>query len=92
MYNYLNVQTEIANQIISENTGITDLQFLKSEIDYFLNSKERKEMINAYNYLNGNHDILKRKRTVIGKNCNKEEINNLPNNKIVDNQYAKSVE
>lgn len=92
MYNFFNIQTEVANQIVRDNAGITDLEFLKSEIDCFLNSKERKNMINAYNYLNGNHDILKRKRTIIGKNNNEEEIKNLPNNKIVDNQYAKCVE
>ena len=92
MYNFYNVQTDIANKIINDNAGITDLQFLKSEIDAFLNSKERKDMINAYNYLIGNHDILKRKRTIIGQNECEEEARHLPNNKIVDNQYAKAVE
>lgn len=92
MYNFYNVQTDIANKIINDNAGITDLQFLKSEIDAFLNSKQRKDMINAYNYLIGNHDILKRKRTVIGQNECEEEARHLPNNKIVDNQYAKAVE
>lgn len=84
MYNFYNVQTDIANKIINDNAGITDLQFLKSEIDAFLNSKERKDMINAYNYLIGNHDILKRKRTIIGQNECEEEARHLPNNKIVD--------
>ncbi len=89
---FRNVQSDLANKIISENASITDLQFLEKEIETFLNSKARKDMIDAYNYLIGNHDILKRKRTVIGAGGSPEEISTLPNNKIVDNQYAKVVE
>ena len=29
MYNFYNVQTDIANKIINDNAGITDLEFLK---------------------------------------------------------------
>ncbi len=89
---FRNVQSDLANKIISENASIIDLQFLEKEIEIFLNSKSRKDMIDAYNYLIGNHDILKRKRTVIGAGGIPEEISTLPNNKIVDNQYAKVVE
>ena len=60
--NFYNIQSDIANKIISENAGITYLQFLEKEIETFLNSKKRKDMVDAYNYLIGNHDILKRKR------------------------------
>lgn len=89
---FYNVQRDLINKIITDNAGITDLQFLQNEIELFLKSKTRQDMINAYNYLIGNHDILKRKRTVIGRNGYEEEISTLPNNKIVDNQYAKAVE
>lgn len=89
---FYNVQSDLANKIIRENSNISELKFLENEIETFLHSKVRKDMINAYNYLLGNHDILKRKRTVIGSNGNVEEITTLPNNKIVDNQYAKVVE
>ena len=89
---FYNVQSDLANEIISENAGITDIQFLEKEIDNFLNSKVRKDMINAYNYLLGNHDILKRKRGIWTSKDNFTENIRLPNNKIVDNQYAKVVE
>ncbi len=42
-------------------------------------------------YLMGEHDILKRKREVIGVNGQIDTVENLPNNKIVDNQYRKLV-
>lgn len=89
---FYNIQSDLANKIISENAGISDLQFLEKEIEIFLNSKKRKDMINAYNYLMGNHDILKRKRGLWVSNTDFTESKRLPNNKIVDNQYAKVVE
>ncbi len=90
--NFYNIQSDIANKIISENAGITYLQFLEKEIETFLNSKKRKDMVDAYNYLIGNHDILKRKRGLWTSNDSFVESKRLPNNKIVDNQYAKVVE
>ena len=90
--NFYNIQSDIANNIISENAGITDLQFLEKEIETFLNSRKRKDMVDAYNYLIGNHDILSRKRGLWTSNDSFVESKRLPNNKIVDNQYAKVVE
>lgn len=90
--NFYNIQSDIANKIISENAGITYLQFLEKEIETFLNSKKRKDMVDAYNYLIGNHDILSRKRGLWTSNDSFVESKRLPNNKIVDNQYAKVVE
>ena len=37
------------------------------------------------------HDILYRKRTVIGEGGELAEVENLPNNRVVDNQYGKLV-
>ena len=48
-------------------------------------------MINGERYFEGKHDILSRQRTVIGKNGDLEIVKNLPNNRIVDNQYKKMV-
>lgn len=42
-------------------------------------------------YYDNDHDILKRKRTMIGADGKLEEVENLPNNRIIDNQYAKMV-
>lgn len=49
-------------------------------------------MIIGEKYYLGQHDILSRKRQVIGENGELQEIDNLPNNKIVDNQYQKMVD
>ena len=52
---------------------------------------KRKIMLDGERYYRGEHDILKRKRTVIGKNGKLEEVRP-PNNKIVDNGSAKMVD
>lgn len=62
------------------------------EIMEFLSSPRRKEMLTGENYYRGKHDILKRVRTVIGPNGELEIVNNLPNNRVVDNQYARVVD
>lgn len=49
-------------------------------------------MITGEQYYIGNHDILNRKRTIIGKDGQTQFIDNLPNNKIVDNQYSRVVD
>lgn len=68
------------------------IKFLEKNIDSFLKSKKRKNMIDGEQYYIGNHDILHRKRTIIGADGKNQEIENLPNNKIVDNQYARVVD
>lgn len=86
-------ETKRINNILNFNSQKElFLQFLQAEINQFLLSKKRKNMILAEEYYKGKHDILKRQRTVIGKDGQNEIINNLPNNKIVDNQYARLVD
>jgi SPP1 family phage portal protein len=68
-----------------------DEEFIINEINRFLLSNRRKDMINGENYFKGKHDILHRKRTVIGVDGKLEAVENLPNNRIVDNQYKKMV-
>lgn len=63
-----------------------------NEIKDFMASKRRKDMITGEKYYDGRHDILLRKRMVIGKKGELEEVKNLPNNRIVDNQYQKMVD
>ena len=70
---------------------MTDKQFIEREITRFKVSKRRREMLTGERYCQGFHDILSRKRTAIGENGELEEIKNLPNSKIVDNQYRKMV-
>lgn len=70
---------------------LTDNQFIVKEIIRFKRSQRRKEMLDGERYFDGQHDILTRDRTVIGKDGQLETVDNLPNNRIVDNQYKKMV-
>lgn len=58
----------------------------------WLNSKERNEMLVAKRYFEGYQDILQRKRMVINEVGTLSPVENLPNNRLVDNQYRKLVE
>lgn len=70
---------------------MTDKQFVEREITRFKSSKRRREMLTGERYFQGYHDILSRRRTAIGDNGELTEIQNLPNNRIIDNQYRKMV-
>ena len=48
-------------------------------------------MIDGENYYRGQHDILHRNRMMIGQDGKLTKVDNLPNNRIVDNQYKKMV-
>lgn len=61
------------------------------EINKFEFSSKRLEMLKSSDYFEGLHDILLKKRTAIGRNGELKEIPNLPNNKLIDNQYRKMV-
>lgn len=89
---HYNSQTEKINNLINSSNSISFIEFLEKEIYRFLHSKHRHNMLVAEEYYKGNHDILKRKRTVIGKDGLQEEIFNLPNNRLVDNQYGRLVD
>lgn len=72
--------------------AITEKRFIELELLRWKNSPKRKAMLEGERYYCGEHDILNRKRTVIGKDGKLHEVDNLPNNKIIDNQYAKAVD
>lgn len=55
----------------------------------WLNSKTRKEQITAKEYYDGKQDILLRQRTVINSEGTLSPVNNLPNNRLVDNLYSR---
>ena len=88
-----NFITDEINEIIAQGAKnrLTDEEYIVTEIQRFLASKRRKDMIDGENYFRGQHDILHRQRTMIGKNGELETVKNLPNNRIVDNQYKKMV-
>ena len=74
------------------STRMTDKQFIVAEINRFRRSKRYLDMINGENYYKGKQDILFKQRTAIGDNGKLTILDNLPNNKIVDNQYKKMVD
>ena len=93
MFNFTSIAKRLGNIVkIGATTRITDEQFIATEIHRFKLSARRKNMIDGERYYGGDHDILSRKRTVIGQNGELEEVHNLPNNRIVDNQYKKMVD
>jgi len=66
-------------------------ELIKKKIAGFKASTKRAKMIQAENYYDGQHDILKRKRQTIGKDGELVTVDNLPNNHVIDNQYRKMV-
>ena len=93
MFNFLlSEAARLANAITIGKDRITDEQYIINEINHFKVSQRRKEMLDGEKYYAGKHDILSRKRTVIGENGELEEVTNLPNNRVVDNQYKKMVD
>lgn len=88
-FNAVDVVQQLARQNVE--TRMTDEQFVVAEINRFRRSKRFHDMIAGDNYYSGKHDILHKKRTAIGDKGELVEIENLPNTKIVDNQYRKMV-
>ena len=70
----------------------TNVRYLEYIITQFINSKRRYEMLTGERYYRGIHDILFRKREIIGEGGKLQEVENLPNNKRIDNQYEKLVD
>lgn len=71
---------------------LTQNEIIELEIKNWKNSPKRRAMLEGERYYQGEHDILQRKRTVIGIDGSLQEVENLPNNKVVDNQYVKMVD
>ena len=79
-------------QDLPEQPITINLKVNEKRIIDWLFSKDRLEQIAGDKYYKGIHDILFRKRTAIGNDGKLIEVDNLPNNKIVDNQYKKLVD
>lgn len=73
-------------------TKLTDMQFLEREISRFMVSRDRKEMITGYEYYDYQHEVVAKKREVIGADGKLTEDDNLPNNRLMDNVYATMVD
>lgn len=86
------VEQELFNLRLRAGRPLTELQFYAKELTAWENSPARKEMLDGDRYYSGDHDILRRQRSAIGPDGALIPVPNLPNNKIVDNQYAKHVD
>ena len=86
----LSMQT-MMEDIIRGNAPMDRKEALAQEISEWMSSPKRRAMLDGMRYYRGEHDILKRRRTVLGKDGKPVEIKNLPNHRVVDNQYAKMV-
>lgn len=92
MFLFDDITTRIGNAITAgAESRMSELEFFETELSRWRNSPERMAQIGGHLYYGGEHDILFRKRMVIGENGELTEVTNLPNNRIVDNQYKKLV-
>ena len=91
---FLDNAMERINRLILQGgrTGMTENQFFAAEIKEWKNSQRRKDQLTGDMYYLGKHDILNRQRTIIGADGKLQVVNNLPNNRIVNNQYALMVD
>lgn len=76
----------------NSDSNSLNIKHLEKVLRKWLDSPQRKEQLLAEKYYDGDHDILRREKKVIGQDGNLITINNVPNNKLVDNQYRKLVD
>ena len=88
----LSEAARLANAVTVGKDRISDEEYIVKEIEQFKTSNKRRIMLDGEKYYAGRHDILSRVRTVIGEDGQLTEVKNLPNNRIVDNQYKKMVD
>ena len=70
----------------------SDIRYLEKVLRQWLESDIRKEQLLAEKYYDGDHAILYREKKVIGADGSLVTINNVANNKLVDNIYRKLVD
>ena len=75
-----------------QTSGTNWEAILREELDLFLSSEKRQEMITGERYYAGKQDILTRKKTIAGPGGQIEECKHLQNSRLVDNQYARVVD
>lgn len=71
---------------------MSDKEFLQREIAEWLTSAKRKEQIDGDLYYGYDQDILRKQRLVIGEDGKLTPQADLPNHKMIDNQYAAVVD
>ncbi len=94
MFEFGFAQMANINRIIREGGKdyLTDREFMQRELNRFINSPQRRLMIEGENYFLGDMDIRFKQRTAIGADGQPQPVNNLPNSRLKDNQYRKMVQ
>ena len=93
MLNFVNSLTDRFKALIMQGakSQMSDQEFLEKEIARWKYSPQRIMQIKGHLYYDNEHDILARRRTIIGDGGRLQAVENLPNNRLIDNQYAKMV-
>lgn len=79
------------SNFILQGVDMSDKAFIEREIQRWKTSPRRMMQIKGHLYYDNEHDILHRRRMVIGEKGELVEVGNIPNNRLIDNQYAKLV-
>lgn len=79
------------SNLILQGAQISDREYLEREIMKWKQSPQRVMQIKGHLYYDNDHDILHRKRQMIGEDGKLTDVDNLPNNRLIDNQYGKLV-
>ncbi len=83
--------TENVLEGLNAGKVMSEKEFFEAEIAAWKCDERRKAMIEGERYFRGEHDILTAERTAIGQDGKIKRVDNLPNNRIVDNQYQRLV-
>ncbi len=81
----------VKERILHDSASMSEKEFFEAEIAAWKRSEKRRDMVDGERYYKGDHDILKRVRTAIGSDGKLKRVDNLPNNRIVNNQYQRLV-
>jgi SPP1 family phage portal protein len=89
----LNLRDDCVGRVATDfRRGMTDKRFLELEITNWLQSPERKRQLQAEAYYDGDHAVTHRKRIALDDDGKAKELQHLPNNRLVNNQYSKMVD
>lgn len=69
-------------------SGMNEVEFLEEELRRWLTSKKRADMLTGMAYYGDRQDIERKERMMIGPDGGRVPVHNLPNFKIMDNQYG----
>lgn len=94
MYPNTPTQTEILNRHIAESAKnvLSDVEIIYQEVQEWESSELREAMLTGQRYYENKHDILDRKRMVVGEGGQLEEARNIANNKLVHGFIRKLVD